>query len=139
MEILAATDTVSITNDSFSIYATDGTDETPATNNSISITINGQMFAPAKLNLDQNYPNPFNHNTLIGFDLPKRSEVTLSIYNLLGKEVVRLIDDVICPRGYNTIIWNGMDNSQNHVPAGIYFMMVRTINDFQGKKLLLLK
>ena len=138
-EILAATDTVSIANGAFSIIASDGDLQTNAKNSGIQIKVDGRSFAPAKLNLDQNYPNPFNHGTLIGFDLPKRTEVTLTVFNLLGEEIVRLIDNKISERGYNTISWNGLDKYQNHIPSGAYIVQIKSNSKVKHKKLLLLK
>ena len=105
----------------------------------MKIIIDGRSLAPAKLNLDQNYPNPFNGNTLIGFDLPKRSAITLSIIDLLGKEVIRLISNEIYERGYSSVSWNGFDAKYNRVPAGIYFIQIKMQNEIQFKKLILLK
>lgn len=138
-DILAVTDTVSVITDTYSVVASDGELETTATNSGIKITIDGRSFAPAKLNLDQNFPNPFNGTTRIGFDLPKRSPVTLTIYNLLGKEIIKLIDNKTYERGYNVVSWNGFDSNSKSVPAGIYLMQITMQNETQHKKLILLK
>jgi len=138
-ELLAATDTITIANSFFSIIASDGELQTDAINSGIKIIVDGRSFAPAKLNLDQNHPNPFNYGTLIGFDLPKRTEVTLTVYNLLGEEIVRLIDNKIYERGYNTVSWNGVDKYQNHIPSGAYIIQIKIDSEVKHKKLLLLK
>lgn len=138
-EILAVTDTVSIANGTFSIIASDGDLQTDAINSGIAITVDGRSFAPAKLNLDQNYPNPFNRATVIGFDMPKPANISIIIYDLLGEEIIKLIDNKKYERGYNTITWNGLDKNNNIVAAGIYLMQIRMGSVEQHKKLLFLK
>ncbi len=138
-EILAVTDTVSIANCTFSIIASDGDLQTDAKNSGITMTVDGRSFAPAKLHLDQNYPNPFNHATVIGFDLPKRANVSIIIYDLLGEEIIKLIDNKKYERGYNTITWNGLDKNNNLITAGIYIMQIHMGLVEQHKKLIFLK
>ncbi|MBU0529371.1 T9SS type A sorting domain-containing protein [bacterium] len=101
--------------------------------------VDGRSFAPAKLHLDQNYPNPFNHSTLIGFDLPKRTNVSIIIYDLLGEEIIKLIDNKKHDRGYNTIAWNGIDKHNDIVTAGIYIVQIRMGSEIKNKKLVFLK
>ena len=138
-EILAITDTISIANGSFSIFASDGTLETEAQNNGIFFKIDGRTFAPTKLSLDQNYPNPFNDKTLIGFDLPSQMNISLIIYNLLGEEIVKLIDQRTYERGYGSIVWDGRDKYNNLVPAGMYFVQIRAGSKELHKRILFLK
>ncbi|MEE9572934.1 MAG: GDSL-type esterase/lipase family protein [Candidatus Neomarinimicrobiota bacterium] len=138
-DILAITDTVSIANGEFGIIASDGNLQTDAKNSGIVMIVDGRSFAPAKLHLDQNYPNPFNSATLIGFDLPKRANVTIIIYDLLGEEIIQLIDNKEYERGYNTITWNGIDKNNNLITTGIYIMQIRMDSVEQHKKLIFLK
>ena len=138
-EILSATDTVSITSGIFSVIATDGNLETEALNSGIKLNIDGRSFAPSSLHLDQNYPNPFNSTTVIGFDLPKSADISIIIYDLLGEEVIRLINNKKYERGYNTITWNGLDKNNNLITAGIYIMQVRMGPQEKHKKLIFLK
>ncbi len=138
-DILSVTDTVNITTDSYTVSASDGELETIAFNSGLKLAIDGRAFAPAELNLDQNYPNPFNHSTKIGFDLPKKSAITLSIFDLLGEEIVRLVDNKTYLRGYNIVTWNGLDENYQHVSAGVYIVQIKMQNEVRHKKLLLLK
>jgi len=138
-EILAVTDTVSITRGTFSIIASDGELQTVAINSDITITVDGRSFAPDKLHLDQNYPNPFNNNTVIGFDLPRCTAVSIIIYDLLGEEIIKLIKNKKYERGYNTITWNGLDKHNNQITTGIYLMQIRMGSNEQHKKLVYIK
>lgn len=138
-EFLSVSDTVSITTGTFSVIATDGDLETTAINHDIALNIDGRSFAPPTLHLDQNYPNPFNNTTVIGFDLPKTVNVSITIFDLLGVEIIKLINNKKYERGYNTITWNGLDKNNNLISAGVYIMQVRMGSQEKHKKLILLK
>ncbi|HEX9005727.1 MAG TPA: cellulase family glycosylhydrolase, partial [Bacteroidota bacterium] len=71
--------------------------------------------APRDFALGQNYPNPFNPTTVIGCQWPVASRVTLMVYDLLGREVARLIDGVR-PAGTYAVTFDGTD-----LPSGLYF------------------
>ncbi|MGA9294531.1 MAG: T9SS type A sorting domain-containing protein [Ignavibacteriaceae bacterium] len=75
---------------------------------------------PASFRLNQNFPNPFNPSTNIKFSLPQQSTVKIVIYDLLGREVKTLINDVK-PAGIYTVRWNGENESNVNVGSGIYF------------------
>jgi hypothetical protein len=93
---------------------------------------------PGAYELEQNYPNPFNPTTRIEFALPKNSHVRLTIYDLLGREVLTLIDDVR-PAGNHVIEWNGFDALGQRVSSGIYFFRIEAEGFIQTRKLTLLK
>jgi hypothetical protein len=76
--------------------------------------------APSKFQLNQNYPNPFNPSTNIKFSLPEQSIVKIVIYDLLGREVKTLINDVR-PAGVYTVRWNGENKLNINASSGIYF------------------
>ena len=88
--------------------------------------------------LEQNYPNPFNPTTKIRFDMPIKSNVTIKIYDVLGREVITLLENEIQP-GIHTIIWNGKNGLGNYVPGGVYFYRLITENYSETKKMNLLK
>ncbi len=72
---------------------------------------------PAFMTLEQNYPNPFNPSTTIGFNVgPGETFVVLSVFDLLGREVTRLVADNR-PAGYYRVTWDASD-----VPGGVYFV-----------------
>ena len=85
-----------------------------------------------------NYPNPFNPQTRIDFGLPEEGHVNLKIYDIMGREVVTLVNEVFTP-GYKSIIWNATNHLGHPVSAGMYFYAIQ-IKDFrQIKKMILLK
>jgi photosystem II stability/assembly factor-like uncharacterized protein len=88
---------------------------------------------PSKFYLSQNYPNPFNPSTKISYTIPKRSNVNIKVFNLLGSEVAELVKGEI-EAGYHSIDFNASD-----LPSGVYFYQLRTENFTATKKLLLLK
>ena len=88
--------------------------------------------------LNQNFPNPFNPSTQISYELPTESKVELVIYNMLGKEVVKLVDKNQTVGKY-TINWNGRNAQGIQMPGGIYFYTLKTKEFTQTKKMLLLR
>lgn len=84
-------------------------------------------------NLLQNYPNPFNPNTVISYNIPEHSLVTLNIYNLLGEKIKTLVKQEQAPGKYQ-INFDG-----NNLPSGIYFYQLKTDKFQQTKKMLLLR
>jgi len=75
---------------------------------------------PTSYELSQNFPNPFNPATTIRYGLPQVARVTLKIYNLLGEEVARLINDELRAAGYHAAIWDGRDKDGRVVASGVY-------------------
>jgi len=93
---------------------------------------------PYAYSLGQNYPNPFNPITKMNYTLPKRSKVILSIYNVLGQEVITLLNKEQ-DYGYHTVTWDGTDHYGKQMASGVYFTRMTTKNFSQTKKMLLLK
>jgi hypothetical protein len=91
------------------------------------------VIIPKVFSLYQNYPNPFNPKTTIKFDVPKSTYVKLIIYDILGREVMKLIDEKIEAGSYN-ITWDG-----SGFASGTYIYKLVT-NDFTDiKKMILVK
>lgn len=87
---------------------------------SISTPLKGRIASlPEEYLLAQNYPNPFNASTTISYQIPSATHVTLSVYNLLGQEIRRLVD-AQQSAGDNAVSWNGMDEDGYHVSSGVY-------------------
>ena len=74
---------------------------------------------PREFALLQNFPNPFNASTVIRVRLPEASEITLSVYNLLGQEVRRLVDGEV-EAGTHWVLWDGRNEDGKPVGSGIY-------------------
>jgi hypothetical protein len=83
--------------------------------------------------LEQNYPNPFNPSTVIGYRLPVNSDVTLKVFDLLGREVATLVDE-FKPAGKYEVEFNGKDLS-----SGIYFYTIQAGSFTKTEKMILLK
>ncbi len=89
---------------------------------------------PQEFALHANYPNPFNPATTISYDVPRASQLTLKIYNMLGVEVRTLVEAWQEP-GYKTLQWDGRDNAGQILPSGIYFYRLQADGFAQTKKL----
>jgi photosystem II stability/assembly factor-like uncharacterized protein len=88
---------------------------------------------PLKFSLSQNYPNPFNPSTIIEFTLPKSEFVTLKIFNILGEEVVTLVNKKL-QAGNHTYQFDG-----SKFASGIYMYMIEAGEYQQVRKMILLK
>jgi len=93
---------------------------------------------PAEFALGQNYPNPFNPVTRLDYTLPRRSRVMIQVYNILGQEVVTLVNGEQ-PYGQHTVVWHGLDRFGKPAASGVYFTELRAGSFRQAKKMLLLK
>ncbi len=91
------------------------------------------LNVPKEFQLQQNYPNPFNPTTTIQFELPKKSTVTLKLFDILGREVATLVDAEL-ESGVHKINFDGKD-----LASGIYFYRIHAEGFLKTKKLMLLK
>jgi hypothetical protein len=101
------------------------------------------VIVPGLTSLGQNYPNPFNPVTNITYDVGfvdgPQQQVNLSVYNLLGHEVVTLVNEQRSI-GRHSIKWYGRDKSGVSVASGIYFVhMTTSAGQVQTKKVMLLR
>jgi len=95
--------------------------------------VNDKTPQPLAFSLEQNYPNPFNPTTKIKYSIPRRSNLTLKIYNVLGQEVATLVNEAK-PAGSYEINWNA-----NKCASGIYFYQIKSGEFIKTKKMILLK
>lgn len=93
---------------------------------------------PASFSLGQNYPNPFNPSTSISYQLSAPSDVTLVIYNVIGKEVATLVQTFQQPGAYE-VRWDGKDAAGELMPSGIYFYTLRAGQFTATKKMLFVR
>ncbi len=97
------------------------------------------VITPDDYELYQNYPNPFNPETNISFYLPIDKKVSLIIYDVAGREVVRLIDEQELPKGKHTVVWDGRDKYGKLVASGTYFYTLKFGNFTKTKKMMFVK
>ncbi len=127
----------------FTVYlkVSDGqTEDVEIKTNYINASVVGieETIMPKKIKLYQNHPNPFNPNTTIRYELPEGSNVTIKIYNLLGEEIVELVNE-FQPAGFKTINWDGKDKNGYSVCSGMYLYTFISNNFSQTKKMLVIK
>lgn len=89
--------------------------------------------SPERFALSQNYPNPFNPTTVIGYELPVTSKISLKVYDLLGKEVATVFEGIRPPGKYEAQF------SGEKFASGVYFYRLVTGMFVQTKKLILIK
>jgi hypothetical protein len=95
-------------------------------------------LTPQNFDLSQNYPNPFNPATTIQFQVPKASDVTIKIYDMLGQEVRSLFAAQV-QAGKYSVNWDGLNNSGSKMSSGTYIYRM-TANEFVDvKEMILLK
>ncbi len=91
-----------------------------------------------KYELFQNWPNPFNASTTIKFHLPEKTFVNLIVYNLNGQKTKTLYDKEL-KAGVHTILWDGKNDSGEHVASGLYFYRIETENFVSLKRMILVR
>ena len=130
-------------------YIINGKDDVSVTAMYRMFDIEGQLMSqgtkeillkplPEEFALHQNYPNPFNPITTIKFDVPELTHINLIIYDIRGREIVRLLDKEISP-GYQSITWNTRNNFNRPVSAGVYFYQIQSKDYVKTRKMILLK
>ena len=93
---------------------------------------------PDEFALRQNYPNPFTPVTPLRYDLPENGLVTITIYDMVGREVRILVNDTQ-DAGYRIALWNGTNDHGRPVVAGMYIYTIRANDFYEVKKMILLK
>lgn len=93
---------------------------------------------PSDYALYPNYPNPFNPTTTISFALPEAAHALVQIFDVNGREVKRLVDQM-CNAGVHSVVWNGTDEAQQKVSSGIYLCRFSAGEVVFNRKLILAK
>jgi hypothetical protein len=106
-------------------------------NDNLNITEN-QLPSAFNVKLHQNYPNPFNPTTRLRYDLPKDTEVTITIYDIMGCEVRTLVNNQQSA-GYKSVMWDATNDLGQPVSGGMYFYSISAEEFVQVKKMVLLK
>jgi hypothetical protein len=95
--------------------------------------VGNEETLPTEYALEQNYPNPFNPNTIISYQLPVSSEVTINVYDILGNEIATLVDEYKPAGRYE------VEFSASTLPSGVYFYQLKAGEFVQTKKMILLR
>jgi len=97
------------------------------------VSTENETELPTGFYLLQNYPNPFNPNTIISYQIPKLSFVTLKVYDVLGNEVATLVNEEK-PAGSYEVKFKGAG-----LPSGIYFYQLKADSYIKTRKMVLMK
>lgn len=103
----------------------------------VSLSGNGSGM-PTVYGMKQNFPNPFNPVTEISYAIPEAGHVNISVFNILGQNVRRLVDSDMSAGDYS-VVWDGKDSYGESVASGVYFYRIKANNFSDTKKMLLLK
>ena len=95
-------------------------------------------FIPEDFSVYQNYPNPFNPITNLRYDLPEQAQVTVIVYDQLGREVTQLVNTTQ-EAGFRSVQWNATNMHGKPVSAGVYLYQIRAGEFVQTRKMVLLK
>ena len=93
---------------------------------------------PTSFDLQQNYPNPFNPITHFKYNLPKTSQVKVTVYNMMGRKVATLVDKKQSA-GTFQVTWDGTDVRGRRVSSGVYFYKLEAGSFNMTRKMLLMK
>lgn len=94
--------------------------------------------ATFKLALEQNYPNPVRDETKIRFSVPYKTHAVLEIFDIMGRTVARLFDNIIDANQYD-IIWNGIAQNGESLPNGLYICRLTTGNETRAINIIINK
>ena len=101
-----------------------------------AVSVNNGLQHIEQFTLNQNYPNPFNLITQIHYYLPKRSNVKLTIYDLMGRKIRTLVDKEQ-QAGFRSVQWNATNDVSEQVTSGIYLYSIMA-RDFRKTKMMVL-
>ena len=93
---------------------------------------------PYSFSLNQNRPNPFNPSTVVDYSVARKSQVNISVFNILGQIVKTMVDREVDAGQYQAV-WDGVDENGNQVASGIYFYKMRTTDFVETRKMVLMR
>ena len=95
---------------------------------------------PGALNLRQNYPNPFvaGEVTNIAFEVSQAGNVSISVYDALGRQVTTLVNENLAAGNYS-VEWNGTDGAGRTLSSGVYFYSLRTGDQVESKRMVIVR
>ena len=102
------------------------------------VGIAGWSDSPSGYNLYPNYPNPFNPITTIRYEVPEQSQVTLTVFDVLGQEVM-ILQDGVKTSGIYEVQWNGLDQSGKQVNSGVYFCHLMAVDYSKTRRMVYLR
>jgi hypothetical protein len=105
----------------------------PIFSNSVTEVLSQESQLPTSPLLFQNYPNPFNPSTVINYQVAKKGNVSLKVFNVLGREIALLVNEEK-PAGSYSVNFNATS-----IPSGVYFYQIKSGSYLAAKKMLLLK
>lgn len=103
-----------------------------------TVSVKDESKLPSKFKLEQNYPNPFNPETKIEYVVSRKQNVELMIYDVLGKEITTLINEVK-ESGRHSVVWDGKNEFGNTLPSGVFIYKIKAGEFTQVKKIILLR
>jgi photosystem II stability/assembly factor-like uncharacterized protein len=104
----------------------------------IPVTAELEQSPPSEFSLNQNYPNPFNPSTTIEYSIPERTDVKMTVINIVGEEVAELVNQIMDAGSYS-VEFNSHSGEVRNPPSGVYFYRLQVSNSVITKKMLLLK
>ena len=103
-----------------------------------ALSVSDLEAIPMVFALHQNYPNPFNPTATIMYDLPEIAKVRLVVYDMLGREVITLVDQEQQP-AFHRVVWDARNNAGRAMPTGMYFARLVTPSYSKSIRMVLLK
>jgi len=107
------------------------------------VSVDEDEINPIGFELIQNYPNPFNPNTIITYSVPVKTFINITVYNVIGKEIITLVDEEK-PAGTYEVEFSGAGESASginiyNLPSGVYIYRLTAGSFTNSKKMILLK
>ena len=93
---------------------------------------------PLPVTLYQNHPNPFNPQTVIRFYLPEAQEISLAVYDVVGRQIVRLAEGKR-EKGFHIVTWDGRNSSGAMCASGVYFSRLKAGKSTISRKMVIMR